>query len=45
MATIDINEQKSAIFVGLLIMKHQYANLIFISDFIFYLVTFDLQAV
>ena len=28
----------------LLIMKHQYANLIFVSDFIFYLVTFDLQA-
>ena len=29
----------------LLIMKYQYANLIFVSDFIFYLVTFGLQAV
>ena len=29
----------------LLITKYQYANLIFVSDFIFYLVTFDLQAV
>ena len=27
----------------LLIMKYQYAKLIFVSDFIFYLVTFDLH--
>ena len=27
------------------IMKYQYANLIFVSDLIFYLDTFDLQAV
>ena len=26
------------------IMKYQYTNLIFVSEFIFYLVTFDLQA-